>query len=128
MIKKLLRFGIVGGLNTAVTLLIFYLLHHSLAINYLVASVMAYTAGIVNSYIWNRYWTFKSKTETIASEFSKFTILNLIGLALNTVFMAIFVEVGHLQPFTSQGISILLIFLLNFFGNYYWVFKVQKSD
>jgi len=128
VIKKLLRFGIVGGLNTAVTLLIFYLLHHSLAINYLVASVMAYTAGIVNSYIWNRYWTFKSKTETIASEFSKFTILNLIGLALNTVFMAIFVEVGHLQPFTSQGISILLIFLLNFFGNYYWVFKVQKSD
>jgi putative flippase GtrA len=128
VIKKFLRFGIVGGLNTAVTLLIFYVSHHVLLINYLITSVLAYAAGIVNSYIWNRHWTFGSETGAIATEFSKFTILNLIGLALNTIFVAIFVELGHLKPLISQVIAILIIFLWNFLGNYYWVFKAQNSD
>ena len=127
MLKKFVRFSAVGGLNTLITIGIFYLLFNILHIKYLIASVIGYCIGILNSYIWNKLWTFESKSTAIGSEFSKFVALNLTGLALNALIMSVLVEILNIIPFLAQVITIGIIFILNFFGSSYWVFKDSRS-
>jgi putative flippase GtrA len=122
-LRKLFRFAAVGGLNTLVTLSVFYLVHNIFHANYLIASVAGYTLGIINSYIWNKVWTFESSSKSIGFEFSKFIALNLTGFLLNVILMWIFVEVLKIIPLVAQVLTIGIIFFLNFFGSLFWVFK-----
>ena len=49
-------------MNTVVTLVAFYLLNTLLEIPYGPSNVMAYVVGVVNSFLWNRNWVFKTKS------------------------------------------------------------------
>lgn len=64
MLKKqtttLIRFCTVGVGNTLIDFCVFFLLT-AVYVPYLIAQVCSYTAGIANSYIWNRIWTFEVK-------------------------------------------------------------------
>lgn len=59
---QLLKYGIIGVMNTVVTLVAFYLLNTLLEIPYGPSNVMAYVVGVVNSFLWNRNWVFKTKS------------------------------------------------------------------
>jgi putative flippase GtrA len=127
LLKRLVRFVIVGGINTLITLGIFYFLYNLMQINYLIASIVGYGIGIISSYIWNKLWTFESKSTAIGFEFSKFATLSLTGLVLNALMMAVFVKAFGIMPLVAQLITIALIFILNFLGSSYWVFKNPQS-
>ena len=75
MIKKLFarqgfRFLFVGGLNTLVGYGVYAILLF-LHFNYLVANSISTVIGVLHSYLWNRFFTFKSK-EKAGKEFMKF--------------------------------------------------------
>jgi putative flippase GtrA len=55
---RLVRFGIVGAGNTLVTLAVFAALG-ALGLDAAVAAAIAFAAGAVNSFLWNRGWTFR---------------------------------------------------------------------
>lgn len=67
----LLRFGTVGVGNTLIDFGVFFLLT-ALNVPYLLAQVCSYTAGILNSYIWNRTWTFRVKEKVRGQEIIRF--------------------------------------------------------
>lgn len=58
---QMLRFALVGGINTGVTLGLITLLYNVLGFPYLVANATGYGAGFVNSFVMNRSWTFRSR-------------------------------------------------------------------
>ena len=58
---QFIKYGLVGCLNTAITLGVIFLCKSLLGINEYVANILGYTAGLINSFIWNKTWVFKSK-------------------------------------------------------------------
>lgn len=57
---QLIKYGIIGVMNTIITLVAFYLLNTKLGIPYGVSNIVAYILGVINSFLWNRNWVFKT--------------------------------------------------------------------
>ncbi len=60
---QFIKYAMVGCLNTAVTLGVIYVCNSLLSINLYAANAIGYVAGLINSFIWNKNWVFKSHNE-----------------------------------------------------------------
>ena len=94
-----LKFCLVGCSNVAITLSSFYFFYSFLGINYLVASVFGYSLGVLNSFCWNKLWTFKVRGTDVKKEFLRFLLVNLMGLGLNSLIMLFLVEITRTAAF-----------------------------
>ncbi len=57
---QVVRFGIVGALNTIVDFGLLNVLYHYVGWPLLIANSLSVTAGIANSFLWNKHWTFSA--------------------------------------------------------------------
>ena len=79
------KFLIVGVLNTGVDFGLYFLLTRLLFASVdstVLAKGISYAAGVINSYLWNRSWTFQTRDGSWKS-FLPFVLVNLIGLGIN---------------------------------------------
>ena len=60
---QLLKYGAIGIMNTLITLVVFYLMNTKAGIAYGIANVVGYILGVINSFLWNRNWVFKTKNK-----------------------------------------------------------------
>jgi putative flippase GtrA len=56
-----IRFGLVGVLNTGLTLAVIFALMKVLRVHYALSNVIGYLLGFLNSFVLNKKWTFRSK-------------------------------------------------------------------
>lgn len=87
-IGQAVRFGIVGLLNTLVDAVVYLLLTRGLpffALYPALAKACSYSVGVLNSFFWNRKWTFRSQAGWRA--FLPFVLVNLAGVLLNAAAM-----------------------------------------
>ncbi len=54
----IIRFIIVGGVNTLVDICVFFLLYFLFSWGVVLANVVAFLCAVTNSYFMNRYWSF----------------------------------------------------------------------
>lgn len=121
---SIIKFSIVGVSNTVLNFVSFILLNN-MGVNYMVASITAYSLSIVNSYFWNSRLVFKCDNENKKSVVIKFVVLNLIGLSINTLLMAVLVGVLGIKKIVSMFIVTLLVMCINYILNKIWVFKKE---
>lgn len=57
---QFIKYALVGVLNTLVTLSIIFLCKSVIGINPLVSNAIGYVAGVINSFLWNKTWVFRS--------------------------------------------------------------------
>ena len=88
---QLLKYGVIGVLNTLITLVTFYLLNTKLGLSYGISNVTGYVLGVINSFLWNRNWVFKSK-DNFRRELLLFVCGFLICLALQLAVSGILLE------------------------------------
>src|SRR4051812_40404609 len=98
------RFCTVGIGNTLIDLAVFFLLV-GIGFPYLLAQILAYLAGMTNSYIWNRLWTFQMKQRVSIQEMARFVIINLANLTLAFLILSYMHEVRGLPLFLSKGVT-----------------------
>ena len=55
------KFSLVGILNTLVGFLSFHLFFYLFGWDYRFSNVLSYILGVINSFFFNKFWTFKSK-------------------------------------------------------------------
>lgn len=90
---KRIRFLFVGCLNTVVgtgtTLLCYLAMGYGLFdqtnitdLQTFLATVIGYAVGTVHSYLWNKFFTFKSKEKTFA-EFARFVLVCIVQYGVN---------------------------------------------
>jgi len=79
---QLVKFAIVGVLNTLVDFAVFQTLNLLLGWVY-AAQVFGYTCGIVNSYLWNSSWTFREQRTRSLREILMFLVVNLVSLGVS---------------------------------------------
>lgn len=135
-ILQLIKFMEVGVLNTLIDFSILNLLLWVTDITegyiYLIFIAVAFTFATVNSYLWNKYWTFQKKeTAAAAREFGGFYIVTAISLLLREVIAHVVVNVIGIQFGLSaviwanigSGIGVLVAFMWNFLGYKFLIFK-----
>ena len=50
-LKRIVRFGCVGGLNTTIDFGIFSVLNGLFGVNYVISQILSYSGGTLNSYL-----------------------------------------------------------------------------
>lgn len=117
------KFQCVGVLNFFVDLGVFTLLNTVVGLNAVPSNIISYSCGIINSFFWNRYWTFKVKLKFFSFDFLKFIFVNLVSLGVNTLAVYILVDLYQLNPTLSKLIATAFSFTVNFAGNKLLVFR-----
>ncbi len=100
-ILQLLRYGLVGGVNTGIDLLVLNLFlwrfpTHSAQVLVVYNSV-AYSCGAVSSFCLNKYWTFRRTQRTTGKEVRRFIISILLELVYSNILVWLAGKI--LQPF-----------------------------
>lgn len=54
------KYAMVGVLNTLVTLALIFIFKTLLGVNEYVSNAIGYVGGVINSFLWNKKWVFKS--------------------------------------------------------------------
>ena len=57
---QLVKYLLVGVMNTLITLAVIFVCKIYLGINPYVSNALGYLAGLINSFMWNRKWVFRS--------------------------------------------------------------------
>jgi len=152
-IRQFTRFIIVGFSNFAVSFAVFYLLYNhwqlsgvfytllgergrnlegfvqhlgAVSLDATLANMVGYGAGVLNSFVWNKLWTFKAREET-ASQFGRFLALNLSCLLLSSASLFLFTDYLNWPSLPVWFVTMGIVTLVNFAASKYWVFR-QQAD
>lgn len=123
IIGQLIRFNLVGVLNTLVDFCVFFLLN-GVGTGYLAAQICSYGCGTINSYLFNKYWTFGKAGITLA-EIVRFAAVNLTALLLSVLLLHLLHSHAGLGLAPAKIAATLLTMLVGFFGTRFWVFPVH---
>lgn len=133
---QLSKFGLIGIANTVIDLGIYnlFIFMSDVSSGYLIAVFKSFSvlAAIVNSYVWNKFWSFEKKeTANVGEEFTQFLLVSLVGLLLNVGITAFVVNVigapAGIADKTWANIggltASILVLTWNFIGYKFFVFK-----
>lgn len=123
------RFAIVGCSNTAVDFAIFTILREVFDVYYLWCQVAGYTFGTLNSFVFNKRWTFESKTSHFQTsrQLSKFIFVNLVSLGLSLTSLRLLSGYWHINVYIAKLAVTAIAQAVNYSGYRFWVFG-KKPD
>lgn len=113
--SSIVRFGIVGAVNTSIDFAVFFSLVYVLGFEAVAANAFSYLAAVVNSYFMNFLWTFRvgRLSEVTFSSFSLFFLCSCVGLAVGSGI------IYWLSPLLGVEVvklmSVSIVFVVNFF-------------
>ena len=122
---QFVKFALIGLLNTAVHYAVFIACYRIININLIMATTIGYCAGMLNSFLMNRSWTFQMSGRFKFSEFYRFVAVNLVALIVNSLSLYFFVAVCGIVEEVSQIVAIVFSLLINYIGNKFWTFNDQ---
>ena len=123
---KAAKFAVVGVANTLIDYGVFALLAQVLSVDVYLSQVISYSCGILNSYVWNRSWTFQSESKFFSPALVRFLVLNLSMLALSTALLALFLQFG-LSKMVAKGCTVAVTMAISFVVNRLWVFHPDNQ-
>lgn len=135
VLYQVAKFALVGALNTAVDFGVanFLILLSGTAVGLEVSAFkgISFTVAVINSYFWNKFWTFRKKEGGGVREFSQFLVVSAIGFGINvgaaSLVINVFDPVGGLSPERWANIGFLVATFValtwNFVGYKFIVFK-----
>jgi putative flippase GtrA len=127
---SLLRFIVVGCANFVVSFAAFYASYHYLPLGAAhgrgaVANVLAYAAGMINSFVLNRLWTFEAEGN-VAVHAVKFAVLNAATLAASTIVVLVLVDWAGLPALAVWLPLTIAILTAHYLGMKHWAFAEQR--
>jgi putative flippase GtrA len=128
--RSVVRFVIVGCANFVVSFAAFYASYHYLPLaassgRGAVANVVAYGAGMLNSFLLNRLWTFRAEGR-VAVHALKFVLLNAATLAVSTMLVLVLVDWVGFAPLAVWLPLTIAILTAHYLGMKHWAFAQQR--
>lgn len=135
LLRQIAKFVIVGVLNTLVdfgvlNLLIFFTGVAS-GVSFSVFKGIAFLAAVTNSFLWNKYWTFRATGRVEQREAAQFFAVSVVGFFLNvgaasTVVNVIGPQLGlgsTLWANVGAAVGAVISMAWNFIGYKFFVFR-----
>jgi putative flippase GtrA len=126
----LARFIVVGCANFVVSFTAFYASYRWLPLDDssgrgAVANVLAYAAGMINSFVLNRVWTFRAEGQ-VAVHAAKFVVLNVATLVASTAIVLVLVDRAGLPALAVWLPLTLAILTAHYLGMKHWAFAERR--
>ncbi|MFL0571662.1 GtrA family protein [Priestia megaterium] len=121
-----IKFALVGVVNTLIDFVVYALLT-TIGVNYILAQWVSYSAGILNSYVMNRKWTFERKEKSSRREVISFVIVNLITLSLTSFLLTVLYNKWGISLLISKLLITIVSVGINFIGTKLFVFTTKKE-
>ena len=121
---QFIKFCIIGASNAIIHLGVYYLLLW-FNVYYLIANIIAFAISVLNSYFWNKKFTFKESTTTVFTFIRLYAAYGITTL-LGTGLLYLFVDVIGFSKYVSPLINICITTMINFLLNKYFVFRNFK--
>jgi putative flippase GtrA len=127
LVNKFSRFFFAGLFSTGLNLVLLYVFVQRLGLWYLLASAIAFIISVATHFFLQRLWVFAhahgGPAHSVTRQFSGFTALALINLALNSLLMYVFVSMFGMNYLVSQTVIRILLACLNYVAYDRLVFK-----
>ena len=130
---RFLKFALVGASNTAITLAVFHLLAVTLAVPAVWANVLGWLAGFVNSFAWNRVWTFRyARSVPTRRVLPRFAASTLVALTVSSgvvlILQALFPVAGRSAAALDaiEVAAILTSLVINYTLSTRWAFRLVE--
>lgn len=112
---EILKFIIVGGINTLNYYVVYLLLLKLLHIEYMISHITGFIVAFVISYYLNCYFVYRVKPTW--RKFISFPITQIVNISLQTVLLYVFVSwlnlTAEIAPFVGLIITIPITFILS---------------
>ncbi|HDP6019879.1 TPA: flippase GtxA [Staphylococcus aureus] len=112
---EILKFIIVGGINTLNYYVVYLLLLKLLHIEYMISHITGFIVAFVISYYLNCYFVYRVKPTW--RKFVSFPITQIVNVSLQTVLLYVFVSwlnlPAEIAPFAGLIITIPITFILS---------------
>jgi len=99
---------------------------------YVFFKAISFTCAVINSYFWNKFWTYEKKEiKGAGKEFGKFYLITGIGFLLNISIASFVVNIvgpkfgltAEVWAYVGAIFAVLCVFMWNFLGYKFLVFK-----
>jgi putative flippase GtrA len=119
---KFIKFGIVGFSGVFIDFGTTYVCKEWLKIQKYIANSIGFTVAASSNYILNRTWTFRSQDPDIATEYTEFIVISLVGLGIANLIVYLIHGRFKQNFYLSKLFAIGVVTIWNFFANYYITF------
>jgi len=122
------KYGIIGVLNTLLNAGVYNVLIFitNIASGFTVDSffIIAFIITVINSFFWNRYWTFeRTGTETVSKDAFQFFFISTAVAIINFSILHLIINVigvpTGLDPKIWANIALAFTVIIAFFGNFF---------
>ena len=124
MLGQLLRFGIAGGMATALYTVVYSPLAGFGITSEQVANLCGYLVAMGSGYLMHSKWSFRGHGAEASQTSWRFFVVSLVSLAINTAFVWVLTDDAMLHgPWWWPLVPILFVTpLITFALNRFWVF------
>jgi putative flippase GtrA len=124
VIIQLLKYALVGVVNTLIDASAYFGLTRWLGLASLpvLTKGITYTLGMVNSFYWNRTWTFRSRSNLWRAGVL-FILTHVFALGINAGAMALMYNFLHCTELLALGVATAASFGWSFILNRWLVFR-----
>lgn len=109
--RKFICYIAFGGLNTAITFIL-YILLIKIGINYILASTLCYLIGIIEGFLFNAWFVFLHKPEI--KGLGKYTLVYIVSYLINIGLLYSLVSYFTIPKIMAQFIAVVVITVINF--------------
>ncbi|HEX2923850.1 MAG TPA: GtrA family protein [Chloroflexota bacterium] len=123
-LEQTAKYSAVGILNTLLDATLYLLLTHWLGLAgwRVLAKGISYSVGTVNSFHWNRTWTFHSGAST-GSAFALFVLASLVAVGINAGLMGLGLHMFNQSEVPALIMATGLTLVFNFCVSKFVIFK-----
>jgi dolichyl-phosphate beta-glucosyltransferase len=122
-ILPFLKYCVVGALGTTIDVAVLWVLVHFGGLPVLAATSISFVVSVVNNFILNKIWTFRSTSSNYRKLFVKFIIVSAGGLLITNGCMGALVHGLGVWYIHAKLITSVLVLAWNFLANKYWTFR-----
>lgn len=124
-LKELIKYTIVGVINTAISWLSFLFFFYIIKFGFRVSNIISYILGLTNSFFFNKFWTFR-KGGFNFREILWFILVFLVAF-FSQYFISVFLkEKVNFHPLIAYIIGNVIYTTVGFLGNKFITFKNVK--
>lgn len=114
--RQIFKFCIIGTMNAAITYITLFLLSE-LGVNELLANFIGYILVLINSFLWSRFWIFKSQNKNILKEIIFFVSAFFLAYLLQFTSFSILVRIFNINQYLANLIGLVVFGATNFIAN-----------
>ena len=120
------RFILVGILNTAFGYLVYSLFIY-IGMHYFAAQFFGSILAIAHSYLWNKYYTFKSVDKSF-SEVARYFSVYIVSYLVNMLLLYVFVEFFKISAYIAGLAGLFITMLMSYVGHKKVSFRQKNQE